>query len=106
MHRAHGDIHVIGLQDDCEACEAHAAKPWSSLDEDMLYKLIRRNYDFRFNITVDSVERMRYQPRSDTEAIAMANITNVMEQMGALFSADKDHVLPTYLERQWKVYLV
>lgn len=102
MHSAHGDIHEIGLQDDCEDCAAHAEKPWNNLDRDMLEKLIKRNYFYRWG-EYEDINRDDYSPRSTNEAIAMAQITNQMERMGSLMQADPDNLIQSYLEKKWGV---
>lgn len=99
MHTNHDDIHIVGLQDDCPACYDHAQRPWSDLDNDMLKQLIRRNYHYRYTEN----GRVTFQPRSDTEAIAMANITNIMERVGALMSNDPGGYIRSYLESKWRI---
>lgn len=111
VHANHGNIHEIGLQDDCPACEEHAASPWSSLDSSMLRDLIKRNFFYRFgddywiNENGERVPRDRsaYAPRNDTEAHAMAQITNVMERMGRLMEFDSENLIQSYLERRWRI---
>lgn len=101
-HSIHGDIHEIGLQDNCPACEMHAAEPWLDLDDVMLELLVRRNFFYRFSNDPDS-DRSKYYPRSDTEGLAMARITTQMERIGQLMSHDPDHLIQDYLERKWHV---
>lgn len=99
-HSNHPDIHDVGLQDDCADCADHAEKPWSNLDRQMLQELIRRNHFYRFG---KSESRNDYMPRSDTEAIAMRNITNVLERVGCLMSCDPDGLIQSYLSKNWGV---
>ncbi len=111
MHNVHGDVHEIGLQDNCSACEEHAKKPWLNLDTRMLESLIRRNFFWRFgeNYWVDEDgervprDRNAYAPRSENEAIAMANITNVMECLGRMMEVDEDSLIQSYLKRNWHI---
>lgn len=98
MHSMHGDIHEIGLQDNCPACEEHAQQPWRNLDNEMLSQLIRQNYHYRYLKEYD-----KYAPRSDVEAIAMTNITNIMERMGQLMSVDGGGYIRSYLEKNWRI---
>lgn len=99
-HVNHGDIHEIGLQDNCPDCEAHANFPWATLDQEMLQQLIKRNYWCRSNNPTSS----KNQPRSDTEAYAMVQIQNVMERAGKLFSASPIHIIE-YLNKNWGIEL-
>lgn len=99
MHTCRVDIHIEGLQDNCAGCEAHAEKPWSGLDQDMLYNLIERNCGYRYG------KRSDCNPRSDNEEMAMNNITNVMERMGALFEADTPRMVD-YLQTRWNTNIV
>lgn len=102
-HSLHGDIHEIGLQDNCEDCREHAEEPWSSLDRDMLDKLIVRNHFYRFNNNSEK-DSHDYAPRSYNEGLAMANITNIMERVGKLMeSFDGTRFTKNYLERYWDV---
>lgn len=99
MHSLHGDIHEIGLQDNCVACAEHAEQPWRDLDAEMLAKLIRRNYHFRFT----HEKSTNYSPRSNSEAVAMRNITNLMERMGQLMQVDGGGYIRSYLEKNWRI---
>lgn len=98
MHTNHADVHEVGLQDDCPDCAESAEEPWRHLDQEMLSQLIRRNYHYRF---VGDYEQ--YMPRSDTEAIAMRNITTTMERMGQMMSNDPGGYIRSYLEKNWRV---
>lgn len=103
-HSIHRDIHEHGLQDNCPECHDHAMEPWYTLDETMLSNLIHRNFFYRWGYKVDaSLRREDYEPRSDTEALAMANITNVMERVGKLFVCDPDHLMQYFFERVWGI---
>jgi hypothetical protein len=101
MHSAHGDIHEIGLQDNCSACEEHAENPFSSLDDEMLDNLIRLTLDMRM------CPEKKKQPRSENEAIARAQIMNTLERTGKMLEvmqrdANVGMVL-IYFERFWRI---
>src|SRR5665213_418340 len=102
MHTLHGDIHEIGLQDDCPTCEEHANNPLRDLDSVMLANLLKRNWYFRFEKNVSSYARVDNSPRSYTEASAMAQITNMMEKCGKLFEVDAS-TMADYLEQRWHI---
>jgi hypothetical protein len=61
-HTFHPDTHRYGLVDGCPRCAEHAAHPASSLDDENLATLRER-----------AVKGL--PPRSDAEAVAMANLT-------------------------------
>lgn len=96
MHSLHGDIHEIGLQDDCPGCE-ELAERWTNLDATMLENLVARNYEYRFG-----KNHNEWNPRSFAESAAMVNITNVMEKMGKLFETDPITMV-NYLTERWHI---
>lgn len=79
MHTIHGDIHEIGLQDNCGDCWSHAEKPCANLDTKMLSNLVVMTLMMR--MYPDQAE----YPRSENEAIARASVMNILEQMGRIF---------------------
>jgi len=102
MHSVHGDIHEIGLQDDCQDCELHANDPFKSLDSIMLAQLVTLAITMRMDIK-------QSQPRTENEAIARAQIMNALEKAGKMFetmqlysAADFD-LLMYYFEHYWRI---
>lgn len=91
MHSYHGDIHEIGLQDDCEACMEHAKNPTRDLDDVMLRNLI-----------FGAVNRNTYVIRTHTEAVAIANILNIMERFGKLCEVAPQYAV-RYLQKNWRI---
>lgn len=91
MHRPHGDIHEIGLQDDCERCIEHAQNPLRDLDHDMLGHLVFAAF-----------HRATYEPRTHTEAVAIASVLTQMEKCGALFSVAHSPMI-AYLNQNWRI---
>lgn len=70
-HTPHPDVHQYGLADDCPRCAEHAEHPLDSLDRECQRDLLERlNYD--------------WQPRSETEALAMHNLERTMRESGKL----------------------
>lgn len=89
-HSAHPDVHTHGLADGCTACEEHASQPTHNLDEWMLRDLLSRALDR----TIPS--------RSTTEAVAVANVLNILERVGRLAQVEPTAAL-RYLQR-WRIY--
>lgn len=88
-HVDHPPIATFGLADDCERCTEHAQHPWRDLDPSNLRPLIE--------MAVDRNTR----PRSETEAIAVANVLTQLERFGKLAEAAPELTV-AYLAR-WGV---
>lgn len=103
MHTQHSDIHDAGLADGCEGCARHAAQPWNTLDRDALHDLVQRTLRNRFGgpgkAYGDHVE-----PRSTTEAVAMAGVMTQLERFGA-FAATVPAEVALYLHDRWHTSL-
>lgn len=90
IHRAHGDVHEVGLQDHCDGCEEIAERPIANADTLLLQFL-----------TVLAVDRERLvKIRSTNEGVATAKILTLLEQVGKL-----SEIAPTaveeYLRERW-----
>jgi len=102
MHNPHPDIHEHGLQDGCVACYEHAEKPTSNLDTEMLSNLVLLTLEMRSG-------ESNARPRTETEAIARANVMNILEQAGKIMEAML-HVgeldeLVYYYRHYWRIPL-
>lgn len=104
MHTGHPDVHDHGLQDDCEACTYHADNPLRNLDQDMLHGLVERALADRFDLFAMS-SGANPAPRSDTEAVAMANVLTMLEQTGKLAEVAPG-LVARYVRERWRVPLV
>jgi hypothetical protein len=99
MHSYHADVHDEGLQDDCGACMEHAEK-LATLDAEMLSNLVVMTIKMRQG-------NSDVYPRSETEAIARANVMNALETVGKFMEALQitgriDYIFD-YFERFWRI---
>lgn len=101
MHEIHGDIHEIGLQDDCSECMLHAENPFNRLDHTMLSNLVVMTLTIRAN------PLQAEYPRSNNEAIARANVMHVLERMGKVFEVmqltDQLGLAKAYFRDYWRI---
>lgn len=108
-HTCRAEIAADGLQDGCGRCAELAADPLN-LDDDMLRDLVRRTLTNRFGAwhngegDVPSVfgAARDGEPRSDTEAVAMANTMTLLERVGRLYRAAGPSVV-LYLVERWRI---
>lgn len=110
MHTPHGDIHDVGLQDGCERCAEHAETPHISLDsgafEDLVVRTLRNRFGGHYTrdgVEVDSPFGDHVQPRSETEARAMAVVMTQLERTGKYFELAGMSVA-LYLAERWRVH--
>lgn len=102
-HTLHEDIHEHGLADDCPRCVEMAEAPYYNLDKTSMRDLVRRTLGNRYG-GEDSWAGERIEPRSHTEAVAMATVMTALERAGNLISNEPDFVLD-YLLHRWHVDL-
>lgn len=105
MHTVHHDIHENGLADGCEACTYHADNPLRDLDQRMLHNLVERTLANRFPNTFPMSSGADPYARSETEAVAMANVMTMLEQVGKLAEVAPGEVA-AYVRERWRVPLV
>lgn len=84
------DVHEAGLQDGCPRCAEHAEHPLRDLDDRMLRDLIE----------LATSPRRSERVRSETEAIAAANVMTALERTGKLCEVAGE-VVAEYLRDRW-----
>lgn len=94
MHTRHADVHDVGLVEDCPGCAELAEKPFATLDDAMLRRMIEQ-----------AIPRNREFPESDTEARAVAQVLNTLEQCGKMAEVAPD-LLEWYLRERWNIECV
>ncbi len=107
QHTPHPDPHTHGLADDCPRCAEHAENPWYTLDQRNLRAIVDRTLAYRFGghytrhgIETDSPFGSDLSPRSEVEAIAMANVMTLLERVGKISECAPD-LLALYLRERW-----
>lgn len=91
-HRAHGDVHEVGLQDHCEGCAELAEDPLGRADTLLLEQL-----------TVLAIDRERLAKiRSTNEGVATAQILTTLERVGKLAEVSPAAV-QSYLRERWRL---
>lgn len=110
QHSYHLDTHTYGLADDCPRCAAHAREPFVGLDTENLRNLLVRTLRNRFghrDLESDAQPSPYGEyaaPRSENEAVAMAQVMTRLEQTGALFAVAPD-LVSVYITDRWRVEL-
>lgn len=91
-HRAHGDVHEVGLQDHCEGCAEIAEDPFSRADSVLLR-----------NLAALAIDRDRLgKLRSTNEGVAAAQILTTLERVGKLAELAPETV-QSYLRERWRL---
>jgi hypothetical protein len=105
-HTYHPDSKLHGLADDCLRCAEHAENPFASMDEQSLTLLLHRTLANRFG---SEDGKGPFGPhlvaRSETEAVAMASIMNVLERAGRMAEV-APNLLVIYLQNRWRASVV
>jgi hypothetical protein len=95
-HVQHGDVHEVGLQDDCAGCADIASDPLAAADDRLLSGMMQ--------LAARGMARFGDPRWSDTHLEAVARVLTAMERAGKLAATDED-VLVRYLNDTWRVRL-